>query len=259
MITVLSQIAADSLGCPIAKVRVVETDTSRVPDSGPTVASRTTVMSGNAIRDAAWKIRRAMDPLVAGTGMGWEEAVAFCIEQQVGLAAHGWAIPPDTSIEVETGQGKPYICYSFSANTVELEVDTETGEARVLEVHSAHDAGKLINPTTSEGQIEGGVVQGLGYALVEEHVTRDGRILNDQLSTYIIPTSADVPEIHAHVVEHPFPWGPYGAKGLGETPIIAVAPAVCAAVHAAVGVRVDRIPATPERVWDALRAKERRG
>jgi len=257
MIAVLSQITAEALGCPLNKVRVVEADTSRVPDSGPTVASRTTVMSGNAIRDAAWKVRRAMEPLVADSGMSWAEAVRFCVEHQVGLAAHGWAIPPETTVDVETGQGKPYICYSFSANTVEVEVDTETGETRVLEVHSAHDAGRLINPTTGEGQIEGGVVQGLGYALVEEHATREGRILNDQLSTYIIPTSADVPEIHAHVVEHPYSWGPYGAKGLGETPIIAVAPAVTAAIHAAVGVRVDRIPATPERVWQALRARAR--
>jgi CO/xanthine dehydrogenase Mo-binding subunit len=259
MIAVLSQITAEALGCPMSRVRVMEADTSRVPDSGPTVASRTTVMSGNAIRDAAWKIRQAMEPMIADSGLSWEEAVRYCTEHQVGLAAHGWAIPPETSIDVETGQGRPYICYSFSANTVELEVDTETGETRVLEVHSAHDAGTLINPTTGEGQIEGGVVQGLGYALVEEHATREGRILNDQLSTYIIPTSADVPEIHAHVVEHPYSWGPYGAKGLGETPIIAVAPAVTAAIHAAVGVRLDRIPATPERVWAALGSKEPRG
>jgi len=259
MITVLSQITAEALGCPLHRVRVVEADTSRVPDSGPTVASRTTVMSGNAIRDAAWKIRQTMAPLFPEGELSWEQAVRRCVEHQVGLAAHGWAIPPDTSIDVGTGQGDPYICYSFSANTVELEVDTETGETRVLEVHSAHDAGKLINPTTGEGQIEGGVVQGLGYALVEEHLTRDGRILNDQLSTYIIPTAADVPEIRAHVVEHPYSWGPYGAKGLGETPIIAVAPAVTAAIRAAVGARIDRIPATPERVWQAMREKEGRG
>jgi CO/xanthine dehydrogenase Mo-binding subunit len=123
-------------------------------------------------------------------------------------------------------------------------------------VHSGHDTGKVINPTTGEGQIEGGVVQGLGYALVEEHVLRDGRIVNDQFSTYIIPTPLDVPEIHSILVEHPYPWGPYGAKGLGETPIIAVAPAVTAAIHHAAGVRLAEIPATPERVWTALQAKK---
>jgi CO/xanthine dehydrogenase Mo-binding subunit len=253
MIAVLSQIAAEALGCPLELVRVLEADTSRVPDSGPTVASRTTVMSGNAIRDAAAKIRAAMDPVIADSGLAWRDAVALCVQKQVGLAAHGWAVPPATAFDVSTGQGDAYICYSFSANVVELEVDFETGETRVRRVHSGHDTGRVINPTTGEGQVEGGVVQGLGYALVEEHMLEDGRILNDQLSTYIIPTPLDVPEIRTILVEHAYPWGPYGAKGLGETPIIAVAPAVTAAIHHATGVRLHEIPATPERVWAALR------
>jgi CO/xanthine dehydrogenase Mo-binding subunit len=256
MITVLSQIAAEALGCPVELVHVVEPDTSRVPDSGPTVASRTTVMSGNAIRDAAAKIRSAMEPVIADSGLSWREAVALCVQRQVGLAAHGWAVPPATTFDLETGQGEAYICYTFSANVVEVAVDTETGETRVLAVHSGHDMGRVINPTTGEGQVEGGVVQGLGYALVEEHVLKDGRILNDQFSTYIIPTPLDVPEIRSILVEHPYAWGPYGAKGLGETPIIAVAPAVTAAIHHAAGVRLDEIPATPERVWAALQGKE---
>jgi CO/xanthine dehydrogenase Mo-binding subunit len=259
MITVLSQIAAEALGCPVERVHVVEPDTSRVPDSGPTVASRTTVMSGNAIRDAAAKIRAAMEPVIADSGLSWRQAVALCVQKQVGLAAHGWAVPPATTFNLETGQGEAYICYTFSANVVEVEVDTETGQTRVLAVHSGHDTGKVINPTTGEGQVEGGVVQGLGYALVEEHVLKDGRIVNDQFSTYIIPTPLDVPEIHPILVEHPYPWGPYGAKGLGETPIIAVAPAVTAAIHHATGVRLDEIPATPERVWTALEARKRAG
>jgi nicotinate dehydrogenase medium molybdopterin subunit len=252
---VLTQIAAEALGCPVELVRVVEADTSRVPDSGPTVASRTTVMSGNAIRDAAAKIRAAMEPVIADSGLSWKDAVAMCVQKQVGLAAHGWAVPPATTFDLLTGQGEAYICYSFSANIVEVEVDTETGETRVLRVHSGHDTGRVINPTTGEGQVEGGVVQGLGYALVEEHATKDGRILNDQFSTYIIPTTLDTPEIRSILVEDEFPWGPYGAKGLGETPIIAVAPAVTNAIHHAVGVRLSEIPATPERVWTALRAK----
>jgi CO/xanthine dehydrogenase Mo-binding subunit len=255
MIAVLSQIAAEALGCPLELVRVLEADTSRVPDSGPTVASRTTVMSGNAIRDAAAKIRAAMEPVIADSGLAWRDAVALCIQKQVGLAAHGWAVPPATSFDVKTGQGEAYICYSFSANVVELEVDADTGETRVLRVHSGHDTGRVINPTTGEGQIEGGVVQGLGYALVEEHALEGGRILNDQLSTYIIPTPLDTPEIRCVLVEHPYPWGPYGAKGLGETPIIAVAPAVTSAIHHATGVRLHEIPATPERVWAGLRRR----
>ena len=255
MITVLSQITAEALGCPVELVKVMDPDTSRVPDSGPTVASRTTVMSGNAIRDAAAKIRAAMEPVIADSGLSWREAVHLCVTRQVGLAAHGWSVPPTTTFDLETGQGEAYICYSWSANVVEVEVDMETGETRVTKVWSAHDTGRVINPTTGEGQVEGGVLQGLGYALVEEHALRDGRILNDQFSTYIIPTTLDTPEIKAILVEHEFSWGPFGAKGLGETPIIAVAPAVTAAIHHAAGVRLDRIPATPERVWAALRAR----
>lgn len=253
MVTVLSQIAAEALGCPVELVHVVEADTSRVPDSGPTVASRTTVMSGNAIRDAAAKIRACMEPVIADSGLSWREAVTQCVQRQVGLAAHGWSVPPPTTFDLQTGQGQAYICYAFSANVVEVEVDTETGETRVLSVHSGHDSGRIINPTTGEGQVEGGVVQGLGYALVEEHHLKDGRILNDQFSTYIIPTPMDTPEIHTVLVERPFEWGPYGAKGLGEAPIIAVAPAVTSAIHHAAGVRLREIPATPERVWAALR------
>jgi CO/xanthine dehydrogenase Mo-binding subunit len=257
MVAVLSQITAEALGCPVELVRVMEADTSRVPDSGPTVASRTTVMSGNAIRDAAAKIRAAMEPVIADGGLPWREAVALCVQRQVGLAAHGWAVPPPTSFDLETGRGDAYMCYSFSANVVEVEVDTETGETRVQRVFSGHDVGRVINPTTGEGQVEGGVVQGLGYALVEEHALDRGRIVNDQFSTYIIPTPPDTPEIHPILVEHAFDWGPYGAKGLGETPIIAVAPAVTSAIHHAAGVRLREIPATPERVWAALRARER--
>jgi CO/xanthine dehydrogenase Mo-binding subunit len=257
MVTVLTQIAAEALGCPPELVHVMDADTSRVPDSGPTVASRTTVMSGNAIRDAAARIRAAMEPVIADSGLPWRDAVALCTQKQVGLAAHGWAIPPPTTFDAASGQGEAYICYSYSANVVEVEVDTETGETRVLAVHSGHDVGRLINPTTGEGQVEGGVVQGLGYALVEEHALKDGRILNDQFSTYIIPTPADTPEIHALFVENHYPWGPHGAKGLGETPIIAVAPAVTSAIHQAVGVRLYEIPATPERVWQGLRQKDK--
>ena len=259
MVVVLTQITAEALGCPSALVRVVEADTSRVPDSGPTVASRTTVMSGNAIKDAAAKIRAEMAKVQAAEGLDWTDAVALCVKHQVGLAAHGWAVPPETSFDLATGQGEPYICYSFSANVVEAEVDTETGETRVTRVVSGHDCGKVVNPTAAEGQIEGGVVQGLGYALTEEHALQDGRIVNDQFSTYIIPTPMDVPEIQSIIVEHPYPWGPYGAKGLGETPIIAVAPAVTAAIAHATGVRLLEIPATPERVWAALLAKAARG
>jgi CO/xanthine dehydrogenase Mo-binding subunit len=253
MLVILSQIAAEALGCPVEMVRVIECDTSRVPDSGPAGGSRATVMSGNAIREAALKIRTAMQPFTTDRGLSWNDAVTACVQNQVGLAAFGWAVPPETTFDPASGQGEPYIAYSFSATVVEVEVDTGTGETRVLRVHSAHDAGRVLNPTAAEGQVEGGVVQGLGYALMEEHVLKDGRIANDRFSTYLIPSAKDAPEIKAILVEHQYPWGPYGAKGLGEAPIVGVAPAVTAAIAHAAGVRLDEIPATPERVMVALR------
>ncbi|MBI1745656.1 MAG: xanthine dehydrogenase family protein [Acidobacteria bacterium] len=256
MVTVLAQIAAETLGSPMECVRVLPPDTSQVPDSGPTVASRTTLMSGNAVRAACLEIRGRMKPLLEGKSLPWADQVRLCVENQVHLAAQGWATPPKTTYDPETGQGEVYITYSFSANVVEVEVNADTGEVLVTRIYSGHDVGKVINPTTGEGQIEGGALQGLGYALVEEHAVQNGRIINNQFSTYIIPTAMDTPEIMPIIVEHEYAWGPYGAKGLGETPIIAVAPAVTGAIVQAVGLRLFEIPATPERVWQALRRKE---
>jgi CO/xanthine dehydrogenase Mo-binding subunit len=314
MITVLSQIAADALECPIEFIRVLPPDTSRVPDSGPTVASRTTLMSGNAIADACRQIKeritaacadddfsRVVDKSVAPSSrqsfteivtksystaesksspanektkasQRWKATIQHCIQKMVQLSAHGWAVPPQTTYDVDTGMGEVYVTYSYSTNLVEVVVDGDTGETKVVKVWTAHDVGKAINPQTGEGQIEGGVVQGLGYGLLEEHFTapsgaksksqtlkprnsnepNPGRILNDQFSTYIIPTAMDTPEIHSIIVEKEFPYGPFGAKGLGETPIIAVAPAVVNAIANATGVQLNEIPATPERVWRAL-------
>jgi CO/xanthine dehydrogenase Mo-binding subunit len=233
----------------------VEPDTSRVPDSGPTVASRTTLMSGNAVRHGCRQIKERMEAHLAGRVLPWREAVLECLTGCVQLAAQGWSVPPKTSFDPETGQGDPYVTYTWCANTVEVTVDTETGEVVVDKVVSGHDVGKVINPQTGEGQIEGGVVQGLGYALVEEHRTANGRILNNQFSTYIIPSPMDTPEIVPILVEHAYPWGPFGAKGLGETPLIPVAPAVVNAIADAVGVRITEIPALPERVWEAMQAR----
>lgn len=256
MYTVLAQIAAETLCCPLEVVKFVEPDTSRVPDSGPTVASRTTVMSGNAIKDACLTIKSRMKDALCENSfidkISFKDAVKECIAKQVHLAAQGWAVPPHTTFDEKTGQGDPYITYTWSANIVEVEIDIETCEVKVIQVVSGHDIGKVINPKTGEGQIEGGVVQGLGYALTEEHFIKNGKILNNQFSNYIIPAAPDIPEIIPVIVEHPFQWGPYGAKGLGETPLIGVAPAVTNAIANAVGVRLTEIPATPERIWEKL-------
>lgn len=276
MHTVLAQVVAEELGLPYDAVRPVASDTHMVPDSGPTVASRTTVMSGNALRQAAAPIRRTLQE-VAASLLGWadpadirlengratapdgrevdyDEVLHRCFLDRRPLASSGMAVSPETSWDAETGAGDAYITYAFAANVVEVAVDVETGEVEVLRIHAAHDLGRAVNPTGVEGQIEGGSAQGLGYAVLEEilHDAR-GRMVNNRFSTYLIPTARDVPPIHAHIVEHPTEVGPYGAKGFGEQPLMGIAPAVANAVFHATGVRMREVPITPERLWRALR------
>jgi CO/xanthine dehydrogenase Mo-binding subunit len=253
--TALAQIAAESLGCPVELVRVLPADTVGLPDTASSTGGGGIMASGNAVRDAAARIKSAMEPVVAESASNWREAVAACARKSIGLAAYGFWAPPETSFDPATGQGEPFLAYSFSANVVEVEVDTETGETRVLRVHSAHDPGRVVNPALAEGQVDGAVVQGLGYALMEEHATRDGRLLNDSLATYLVPTALDAPEIRTALVPHPHAWGPAGAKELGEGPIVPVAPALVAAIAHATGARLTEIPATAERVFRALREK----
>ncbi len=276
MHTVLAQVVAEELGLPYDAVRPVASDTHMVPDSGPTVASRTTMMSGNALRQAAAPIRRTLQEVAAsllgqadpadirlengratapdGRSVDYDEVLHRCFLERRPLASSAMAVSPETSWDPETGAGDAYITYAFAANVVEVAVDVETGEVEVLRVHAAHDLGRAVNPTGVEGQIEGGSAQGLGYALLEEilHDAR-GRMVNHRFSTYLIPTARDVPPIHAHIVEHPTEVGPYGAKGFGEQPLMGIAPAVANAVFHATGVRMREVPITPERLWRALR------
>jgi CO/xanthine dehydrogenase Mo-binding subunit len=254
MVTVLTQITADALGCPPDLVHVMEADTSRVPDSGPTVASRTTVMSGNAIRDAAAKIRAAMAPVIADSGLSWKDAVALCVQKQVGLAAHGWAVPPSTTFDLATGQGEAYICYSFSANIVEVEVDTRPARPRPARPLRPRHRPRH-QPHHGEGQVEGGVVQGLGYALVEEHAT-EGRPH---------PQRPVLDLHHPHDTRHAgdpldpgrarVPVGPVRRQGPGRDPDHRGGAGGHERHPPRRGVRLSEIPATPERVWAALRAR----
>jgi len=273
MQTVLSQIVAEEIGVPYEAVRPVASDTHMVPDSGPTVASRTTVMSGRALQEAAAPIKRTLkeaagsilgaEPSKVTLGGGkartpegevdYQEVLAWCFERRRHLASSGWTASPPTSWDEDTGEGDAYITYAFAANVVEVEVDMETGEVEVLAIHAAHDVGKAINPMSVEGQIEGGSAQGLGYAVMEEVLYSDGLMLNNQLSTYLIPTSRDVPPIKALIVEHPAEVGPYGAKGFAEQPLMGIAPAVANAVFNATGVRMRELPITPERLWRGIK------
>ena len=172
------------------------------------------------------------------------------------LDPHGYVLtaeetfdPPTSKLDAN-GQGNPYAVYGFGAHMAEIEVDTELGTIRVLKVVAAHDVGRAINPTLVEGQIEGGVAQGLGMALMEEFFPGKSENLHD----YLIPTIGDVPPIESILIEDPSPIGPFGAKGIGEQAVIPTAPAILNAIHHATGVRIRRVPATPDRVREAILA-----
>jgi len=234
--TVMVQMAAEAVGVPFEKVQIVASDSATMENSGSVSASRMTFMSGNAIRGAAEVALKK-----------WQA------EERPAIGEFKYLAPRTTQFEKETGYSTPNFAYAFVAQAVEVEVDTETGHVRVKRFVSADDVGQAINPALVEGQVEGAVVQAQGYAVLEDWKTRDGRVLTDQLSTYLIPTIWDIPEkVETVIVEVPDPNGPWGARGLGELPFLPVAPAIGAAIHDATGVWVDEFPFTPERVLRAL-------
>ncbi len=271
LLTVLCQIAADSLGAPIESIHVDHVDTSIVPDSGPSVASRTTLMTGNAVIDAATKLKAAMgevaadmlgtssdgiefrDGLVRGGGgsVTFADLANECWLRNVNTAAEGWYAAPESTFD-ENGQGDAYAVYSYATHVAEVEVDTETGEIHLVRVTAAHDVGRILNPVTLEGQIEGGVLQGAGMGLYEQMKTEGGDITTPDFSTYIIPTAMDVPEIESVFVEARYSKGPFGAKGIGETPAMPGAVAIANAVTHATGIRFNELPVTAEAVRLAL-------
>jgi CO/xanthine dehydrogenase Mo-binding subunit len=234
--TVMVQMAAEAVGVPVERVRLVTSDTATMGNSGSVSASRMTFMSGNAIRGAA---EVALNK--------WKA------EERPAIGEFKYLAPRTTNFDKETGHSTPNFAYAFVAQAIEVEVDTETGHVRVVRVVSADDVGKPINPALVEGQVEGAVVQAQGYAVLEDYRTKDGHVLTDQLSTYLIPTIWDIPEkVETVFLEVPDPNGPWGARGVGELPFLTVAPAIGAAIHDATGVWVDEIPFTPERVLRAL-------
>ena len=269
--TVLAQIAADALGASVASIRVDHVDTSIVPDSGPSVASRTTLMTGNAVLDAAGKLRERIARVAAdmlecdpaslefsggrissgSASVEFADVARECWARNVNTAAEGWYAAPETTFD-ENGLGNAYAVYSFATHVAEVEVDTETGQIHLLRVTAAHDVGRILNPVTLEGQIEGGVLQGAGMALYERMKTTAGRIDTPDFSTYILPTSVDVPEIRTIFVEEPYSAGPFGAKGIGETPLMPCPAAIANAVANALGMRFDELPITPEDVMRVL-------
>ncbi len=276
-ITTLSVIAAEALGITPAHVRMHEVDTSIVPDSGPTVASRATIMSGNAILDAARQLIDEFRPLAAellevdpaqvrfGDGevfadersISWEALCGEAYMQNLRMSSCGWYAAPKSTYDDETGAGSCYFQYAYATQIAEVEVDTLTGRTRVIRVTAAHDVGRAIYPAGIEGQVEGGIAQGMGYALCEDLVEDgEGRILTANFSTYILPSIMETPEVRTILLEGGAPHGPYGVKSIGEPAIIPTAAAIANALYNATGRRIDLLPMTPERLCDRLEQTE---
>jgi CO/xanthine dehydrogenase Mo-binding subunit len=234
--TAIVQMTADALNVPVDLVEIISADTVETRDSGSVSASRMTFMAGNSVYGAA---REALKK--------WED------EDRPAVATYQYLAPKTTDFDPDTGASTPNFAYGYVAQAVDLEVDTETGQIIVHKIYSTHDVGKAINPDQLIGQIEGGVVQALGYVLLENFIQDGGYVMTDKLSTYLIPTVYDVPEILEPVIlENPDPNGPQGALGVAEMPFIPLAPAITAAVHDATGVWFDDFPLTPERVLKGL-------
>lgn len=278
--TVLAQIAAGELGVPYDWVTMITADTDTTPDAGTTAATRQTYASGNAVQLACRQAREILFDFVrtilgVNTTAGlkacegiiyvkgfpqkqvtYPEAAARARLAGYRLVGQGTFVTHTTSVDPQTGQGAPYWPYAFGTQIAEVEVDTDTGQVRVLKLAAAHDVGRAVNKQGVEGQIEGGIGQGLGMALMEKVHLKQGRILNNSFSTYLIPTIMDIPEIIPLIVEDYEPSGPYGAKGIGEPATIPTVPAIINAIYNAVGVRLTELPVTPEKVLAALRKKE---
>jgi CO/xanthine dehydrogenase Mo-binding subunit len=235
--TVLQQMAAEALGVGLEKVRLEPSDTATSPGSaGSTSASRMTFMAGNAVRETAAAVLEC-----------WQDG------ERPAVAEHTYLAPETTPFDPETGEGLPNFAYGYVAQAVEVAVDVETGELDILRVICADDVGKAINPEQVEGQVEGGVVQAVGWATCENFISEEGHVLTPHLSTYLVPTIADVPErIETIIIEEADPRGPWGARGMGEMPFIPLAPALVAAIHDAIGVWIDEFPLTAERVLHSL-------
>jgi aldehyde oxidoreductase len=266
--TIVAQICADAVGVPIADMDLVSGDTAITPDCGKTSASRQTLVTGKAaylagrqLRSEILRMAGARDCAAIQFGDGVvivrEEAEKISLPlENLPLDSHGYVITSETTFDPptspldENGQGIPYAVFGFGAHMAEVEVDTELGTVRVLKVTAAHDVGRAINPTLIEGQIEGGVAQGLGMALMEEFFPGKGENLHD----YLIPSAGDVPPIESILIENASSIGPFGAKGIGEQAVIPTAPAILNAIHDATGVRLRKTPATPDRLRAAILA-----
>ena len=283
ILTVLAQIAAHEIGVKPEHVVIGDNDTARAPEAAHAGASRQTYMVGNVVALASREARQRLVDVMAemwdvsaetirtGNGEIWAEntnhrismgeAVA-CAKNRgvvpIGSATFGTDTPGIMDGKGGDGSGRPWQAYVFGCQVAEVEVDTITGEVQVLAVWAAHDVGRAVNPQGVEGQIEGGIVQAIGQALMEDYQLNDGHTSTSGFAKYILPTSLDVPRVNSIIIEDPDPIGPLGVKGIGEPAMVPTIPAVMNAIYDAVGVRVFDLPATPEKILLAMREKARR-
>jgi len=251
--TIFPQLVGEALGIDPELVEIAPQDTAFVPDSGPTVASRTAMVVGGLLITAARRLRREVERSSEAAGRPFADAY------REWAAAHGprriderFEPYPGVEFDDETYIGDAYPAFGWAAAVAEVDVDLDTCEVTVRDVVAVDDVGRVIHPILCEGQVEGGTLQAVGYATIEELKLVDGRYLNDRLATYLIPTALDAPRISSILVEAPFSGAPHGAKGVGELPMDVGAPAVVVAIRDATGVWVHDLPATPERILAAL-------
>ena len=279
LINMVAQITAEEIGLPLDRVRPILADTARTPESGSSSATRQTYFTGSAVQIAAAELKKQLQD-IAGAYLkelvyeikieNGEAFNYFRPEKRItlkeiaregkrrgySLEAMGVYKPPTMPENTKTGQSlRAFVTYLFGSHACQLLVDTETGEVKIERYIACHDVGKAINPDQVIGQIQGGVTMGIGMALMEEVVLKNGRILNAGFTDYILPTIRDVPEIECIILENPDPGGPFGARGIGEPPLIGSGPAILSAIYDAIGKPIRELPATPERVWRTLAGK----
>lgn len=247
--TAYAQMAAEALGCELARVRVQTGDTDLTPDSGTSTASRSIYTGGNAIVAAAEKMKaKLVSVATERLEASIDDLARYVYDRGLDPAAVGSFVWPTAGVSIEGAFGLPHLIYTYITQVALVEVDTLTGRVEVVEAFTALDAGKVINLQGIEGQADGGAAMGTGYALMEDTIIEGGRFKTKNLSTYIIPTALDIPKHESKMVEVLEETGPYGAKGVGEAVCVPITPAITNAVHDAVGVWISHIPATPERV-----------
>jgi len=239
--TMHAQIVADKLGIPYDAVEVSEADTGRVPDSGPTVASRTCMIVGKILADCAAEMKKKLGKMTPRQYLARHGPLVVTKEYQR---------PSEMVWSDETYKGDAYGAYGWGCDVAEVERDPDTYEIRPVRFTAVQDIGRAIHPVLATGQIEGGTAQGIGWALLEEVVMRDGRMANAQLTNYTMPTTLDAPPLDTAILEYPYEHGPFGAKGVGEMPIDGPAPAIVNAIRH-IGIDVREIPATPEKILSA--------